>query len=132
MKHSAKTANDAAQRAALRRRLRSFYQKYNQDDWDRCYLYLDPKLRSAGRVDPVRYAESLNAFRRRYGAVDLWHVRVSVYLDVKNNKHDDRPFAYVYVLWQDAQKALHVFRERWVYDRGRWYTRVVGLVASET
>ncbi len=44
------------------------------------------------------------------------------------NHADPRPFAYVYIYWQDHRHAFRLFRERWVHDGGKWYTRVVGLV----
>jgi hypothetical protein len=128
--HQLDTGKLASQRAALRRRIKGFYQKYNEADWESCYGHLDPRLRTAGKVDPVRYADSLEAFRNRYGAVDIWYLRANLYFDVKNNRQD-RPFAYVYVFWQDEKKAFHVFRERWVYHSGHWYTRVVGLVTHK-
>jgi hypothetical protein len=124
-------ASPAALRASLRRRARNFYRSYNLAKWPRCYALVDPRLRENDRVQASPHADSLAAFRRRYGDVTIWHIDVSLHTDVTNNKHDDRPFAYVYVFWQDDNKAFHVFRERWVCDSGRWYTRVAGLVAHE-
>lgn len=50
-------------------------------------------------------------------------------------RHDQqarpRPFAYVYVVWKDAAKEFHLFRDRWVKDGGQWFTRVVGLVPAK-
>src|SRR5437762_656348 len=110
--------------AALRRRIREFYRGFNKERWDRCYSQVDPKLRASSRVDAEHYASGLEAFRRQYGEVEIWHVRVNLYLEAKKNKHDGRPFAYVYVFWQDGKHTFHVFRERWVLDGGKWYTRV--------
>ena len=120
----------AAPKASLGRRIRNFYQHFNQGDWERCYQYVDPRLRTAGKVSEAHYVESLAAFKKRYGAIQIWYVRTSLHLDPSGNKHDDRPFAYAYVFWQDDHKGFHVFRERWVQASGRWYTRVAGLVAS--
>jgi hypothetical protein len=118
-----------AERASLRRRIRSLYRAYNRADWVRCYAHLDPKLRGKDKVSINDYTESLREFKVRYGVISTWYIRVSLHLDASRNKHDDRPFAYVYILWQDAHNGLHLFRERWVQDSGKWYTRVVGLVA---
>lgn len=124
-------ANANTERATLRRRINDFYRRFNREDWRECFSRVDPRLRQTGKVVESQYSSSLAAFRQSYGDVDIWHTRVNLYLDAKNNKHDERPFAYVYIFWQDAHKAFHVFRERWVLDGGRWYTRVVGLVTHQ-
>lgn len=131
IQHRRKAEKGTAERAALRRRIKGFYQKFNRGDWQGCYSRIDPRLRLERKVDESQYSDSLAAFQQGYGAIDIWHSRVNLYLDVKNNKHDERPFAYVYIFWQDASKAFHVFRERWVLDSGRWYSRVVGLVTHQ-
>jgi hypothetical protein len=118
----------ASLRTSLRRRIRSLYTRYNLGDWERCYLHLDPRLREGSRIELPQYADSLAAFKDRYGNINILYIQINLHLDVKKNKHDDRPFAYAYVIWQDASHTFHVFRERWVNDSGRWYTRVVGLV----
>ena len=81
-------------------------------------------------LDPAVYAEGLRAFKEVYETINLWQIRISLHLDARSNKHDDRPFAYVYVVWQDAAHGFHMFRERWVKDANRWYTRVAGLVPN--
>ncbi|MBL8794728.1 MAG: hypothetical protein JNM56_12545 [Planctomycetia bacterium] len=124
-------ANVNVERTALRRRIRDFYRRFNREDWSGCFARLDPRLRQAGKVEESQYRDSLATFRQAYGEVEIWHTRVNLYLDAKNNKHDARPFAYVYVFWQDAHQAFHVFRERWVLDDGKWYTRVIGLVVHQ-
>jgi hypothetical protein len=121
----------AALKAALRRRIRQLYQQYNVHAWQACYRFIDPRLRQESRIDPARYAESLADFGQRFGEIRIWHVDLSLHLEPRANKHDTRPFAFAYVFWQDGLKTFHVFRERWILDAGRWYTRVVGLVAQE-
>jgi hypothetical protein len=54
----------------------------------------------------------------------------SLHMDAHENKRDDRPFSYVYIVWRDVRSVFHMFRERCVMDGGRWYTRVVGLVPN--
>jgi hypothetical protein len=118
----------AADRAAIRRRVKRFYAWFNQEQWSRCWALLDPRLRAKAKVDAERYAASLAAFKEFYGAVHIWYLRVNLHDAAARRGRDDRPFAYVYVLWQDDRYGFHLFRERWVKDAGRWYTRVVGLV----
>jgi hypothetical protein len=125
------SASYASQRAALRKRIKRFYRTFNQKDWEQCFAHIDPRIRENSKILRAAYVASLEAFKQRYGTINIVHIRINLYLDVVNNKHDDRPFAYVYVFWQDDKKAFHVFRERWVKDAGRWYTRVVGLVTHK-
>jgi hypothetical protein len=72
----------------------------------------------------------MQAFKNVYGSVNLWLTRVSLHLDGAPKQSDKRPFAYVYVIWQDDVHNFHMFRERWIKDHGRWFTRVVGLVPN--
>ena len=69
-------------------------------------------------------------FKDAHGSVNPWHIRISLHVDASLNKHDKRPFAHVYVVWQDKSHDFHMFRERWIKDSGRWYSRVVGLVPN--
>jgi hypothetical protein len=108
------------------------YDCFNEGAWDKCFSLVDPTLRVRGRVDQSSYEESLARFRQVYGKIEPWHLRISTHLDASSNKHDKRPFAYVYLVWQDQAHGFHMFRERWVRDSGRWYTRVVGLVPNLT
>src|SRR5271166_3292237 len=94
------TRNPASQKASLRRRIKSLYQRYNLGEWQACFLHIDPKLRSEGKVDSDLYGKSLGAFKQHYGKVTIWHIKINLHLDTHNNKRDDRPFAYVYVFWQ--------------------------------
>ncbi len=126
---TARVSVKAKESAALRRRIRELYRCMNRHDWDGCFEHVDPKLRASGRFEPQVYTRSLQRFIEYYHKIDIWYVRVSLYLGENENKHDPRPFAYAYVLWQDVQKGLHLFRERWIRESGRWYTRVVGLVS---
>ena len=108
------------------------YGWFNEELWAKCFSLIDPKLREQGGVELSGYAEGLKAFKEYYGSIRPWHVRVSPHLQASSNKHDPRPFAYVYVIWQDDAHAFHMFRERWVKHSGRWFTRVVGLVPNRT
>ena len=106
------------------------YDWFNRDLWEKCFSLIDPKVREPARVELSAYAAGLRAFKEAYGVVHLWHVRISPHLDAASNKHDQRPFAYVYVIWQDDQHGFHMFKERWVKHADRWFTRVVGLVPN--
>ena len=125
-----RTLSQAALKASVRKRIRSLYRSFDLGEWERCYAFIDPVLRAASRIEPERYAESLGVFSQRYGKVNIWFIGLSLHTGTPARR-DARPFAYAYVLWQDDRKAFHLFRERWVYHVGRWYTRVVGLVAYE-
>ena len=121
-------ADEAAQRRALRRRVKQMYGWFNAARWEKCFSLIDPALRDQAKAEPVVYADGLKAFKERYGSIRPWHVRISPHFDASSNKRDLRPFAYVYTVWQDQGGRFHLFQERWVRQDGRWYTRVVGLV----
>ena len=130
MSRATKPSRDASHRETLRKRVKRMYDWLNQGEWAKCHSLLDPRLREQNKVDEQVYADSLRHFKEVYGKIEPWYVRLSLHLDASTNKHDDRPFAYVYVVWKDQAHAFHMFRERWVQDAGRWFTRVVGLVPN--
>jgi hypothetical protein len=103
---------------------------FNQGHLERCFSLIDPVLRERGRVELPIYMEGLQAFKEAYGAIHPWYVRIRLYLDGSANKPDPRPFAYVYVVWQDDGHRFHMFQERWVRDGDHWFTHVVGLVPN--
>jgi hypothetical protein len=106
------------------------YDWLNRSQWEKCFSLTDPQLRGQSKIVSRDYADGLQAFKDAYGSVNPWYVRISLHLDASANRHDKRPFAYVYVVWQDAEHSFHMFRERWVKDSDRWYTRVAGLVPN--
>jgi hypothetical protein len=122
---------EATERTALRRRVKQFYARLNNADWNGCFSLIDPQLTRQGKVDLDSYSASLRAFIDSFGSVKLWWTRLSLHLDATPNQRDNRPFAYVYVIWQDDAHGFHMFRERWIKDNGRWFTRVVGLVPNK-
>jgi hypothetical protein len=124
------TQREATERAALRRRVVGFYCRFNAADWRGCHALIDPQLIQQGKIDFETYAKLMQAFKDAYGSVKLWHTRLSLHLDATPKQRDQRPFAYVYIVWQDDAHGFHMFRERWVKDHGRWFTRVVGLVPN--
>ena len=124
------TRSEASQREALRRRVKQMYDCFNRELWVKCMSLVDPRLKDQSAVKPSVYAKQLEGFKKVYGSIRPWHIRVSLHLGTSSNKNDPRPFAYVYVVWQDASHGFHMFKERWIKDSGRWYTRVAGLVAN--
>jgi hypothetical protein len=118
----------AIDRAALRRRVKLLYDQLNQGQWQKCFALIDPRLMP--KVEPASYVARLTAFKKAYGRVHPWHMRISLHADGSSNKRDPRPFAYVYLIWQDDAREFHMFRERWVKDGERWFTRVVGIVPN--
>jgi hypothetical protein len=126
------TVSAATERAALRGRVKQFYQRFNKADWDACYALIDPLLTRQGKIDPNVYAKLMKAFKDAYGSINLWMTRLSLHLEAAPRQRDRRSFAYVYVIWQDDTHGFHMFRERWIKDNGRWFTRVVGLVPNQT
>jgi hypothetical protein len=122
------SGREASERQALRRKLKQMYDWFNRGAWEKCFSLLDPKLKKQSKLQLPLYSERMLAFKQVYGSINPWHIRLSKHLDGSSNKHDNRPFAYVYVVWQDQAHGFHMFRERWVKESGRWFTRVMGLV----
>src|SRR5208282_4563868 len=105
---------DVIEREKLRKRVTQFYLRFNKADWEGCYALIDPQLTQNGKVKPATYSGSMQAFKDTYGSVKRWLTRLSLHLDPTPKQRDKRPFAYVYVIWQDEGQGFHVFRERWI------------------
>jgi hypothetical protein len=112
---------------SLYQRIRYFYHYLNGNDWEACFHRLDPKLRD-GKIEHDVYVQSLTDFFDKYGPIKTESMKFQLYLKVKKNLYDDRPFAYGEVHWQDRKGRTHVFRERWVKTDDKWCTRMAGLV----
>ena len=121
-------STDDGLNASLRRAIRNFYDSYRQEKWTLCFNRIDPQLREAAKVDFDSYRDSLQTFWLAYGDVSILAIEVS---EIHRSKHDPRPFAFASIVWRDRSHEFHVFRERWVFDDKRWYTRVVGLVTHQ-
>ncbi len=121
---------ERAERQALRRRVQQFYRRFNKAAWDDCHQLIDPELTGRGKVESATYADLMQAFKEVYGSVRPRWTDVSLHLDATTKQRDKRPFAFVYILWQDEAHDFHMFRERWVQEDGQWYTRVAGLVPN--
>ena len=120
----------ATERKALRRRVAQFYEDFNQSRWDKCFLSVVPTLRENAKVTSGPYATGLRTFQDLYGSIRPWHLQISLHLDGASKQNDARPFAFVYIVWQDQANEFHMFRERWVRMDDRWYSRVAGLVPN--
>jgi hypothetical protein len=107
------------------------YEWFNQGAWAKCFALIDPRLREQGRVEQQVHAGSLRRFKEVYGKIEPWYIRLSLHFEAPDHKYGERPFANVYVVWRDEAHAFHMFREQWVQDSGRWFTRVAGLVPNE-
>lgn len=121
---------DIALRQSLRQRVKQFYCRFNKGAWQDCYALIDPELTGQGKVSLDTYSKLMQSFKNVYGTVKPWQTRLSLHLAAAPKQHDKRPFAYVYLIWQDEAHGFHMFRERWIHDRGQWFTRVVGLVPN--
>jgi hypothetical protein len=131
MKRTASTKRDTTERQSLRKRVKQFYRRFNQARWEDCYALIDPQLTQPGKVKLHTYAELMQAFKDVYGSVKPRWTRLNLHLEGAPKQGDKRPFAYVYVVWQDNAHGFHLFRERWIKDRDDWFTRVAGLVPNK-
>ncbi|MEX2306771.1 MAG: hypothetical protein WD738_04225 [Pirellulales bacterium] len=121
---------DLTERQALRRRVQQFCRRFNKGAWEECYALIDPQLTGRGKVNLDTYSELMQSFKNVYGSVKPRWTDLSLHLEAMPKQRDKRPFAYVYVLWQDEAYGFHMFRERWILDDGQWFTRVVGLIPN--
>jgi hypothetical protein len=122
-----KTKSMTLEEVGLNRRIRNFYRDFSARKWEACFDRLDPKLRDR-RVDHDDFIESLSTFFDGFGPIVVQSLELTMYLNAKNHKYDDRPFAYGLLHWQDKEGRAHILRERWVKSGEKWYTRMVGLV----
>src|SRR5213080_1106580 len=95
-----KTPRKASEREALRKRVNQMNEWFNKEAWTRWFSLLDPRLRKQKRVEKQAYVESLRLFRKIYGDLQPWYIRISLHLDETASRHDARPFAYGYIVWQ--------------------------------
>jgi hypothetical protein len=121
---------ETTERQALRRRVQRFYRLFNQGAWEGCFALIDPELTGRGKVKLDSYRELMQVFKDAYGSIKPRWTDLSLHLDATPKQSDKRPFAYVYILWQDGAHEFHMFRERWILYDGKWFTRVVGLIPN--
>jgi hypothetical protein len=115
---------------SLAGRIVNFYRFFNRQDWTRCYEYIDPNIRGKGNVGLEGYSQSMRAFFEAFGPVQQVKIlKLSVYRG-ERVKDDRRDFAYVVISWKDKTNDFHHFKERWIKDQEKWFTRVVGLVPN--
>jgi hypothetical protein len=121
--------------AALRRRIKQFYDRLNRHEFEKCWEMLDPQIRADSQAITVyQYIACLERFLAWCEAVTIRTIEpVRLNINEPNRLYNDRDFAIVQMLWEDHRGQEHVFKERWVRDRrGWWYTRSTGLVVPET
>lgn len=113
---------------SLTARVVFFYKFFNHEDWSRCFEYIDPALRTKGKFGLGDYCRTMHDFFGAYGPIEEVKIlKLSVYPGT-DAKDDQRDFAYVVISWKDKLNRFHHFKERWIKDQGKWFTRVVGLV----
>jgi hypothetical protein len=128
-KRLAKSRHDVLSLAA---RINSFYRFFNRRDWARCYEYVDPKLRSKRKSGLSDYSQTLRDFFEAHGPVEQVKIlKISIHSGI-SIKDDQRNFAYVVISWKDKSNRFHQFRERWIKDREKWFTRVIGLLPNRS
>ena len=52
-------------RLALRRRIKSFYARFNRGDWSGCHALIDPSLTGGGKVDRSIYSDQGNRWQNK-------------------------------------------------------------------
>jgi len=117
---------------SLAARIIFFYKFFNQRNWARCYEYIDPKLRAKREFGISEYSRTMRDFFEAHGPVEQVKIlKISIHSGIEAN-NDQRDFAYVVISWKDKSREFHHFRERWIKDREKWFTRVIGLVPNRS
>ena len=116
----------------LAARIKFFYGFFNRRDWARCYEYVDPKLRAKRESGLRNYSQTMRDFFGAHGPVEEVKIlKINIHSG-KSARDDRRDFAYVVISWKDKSNQFHHFRERWIKDGEKWFTRVIGLVPSRS
>ena len=94
--HPAQRSNSG--REALRKRVKQFYLRFNEEKWDECYSLIDHQLIFQKKVELASYSERMRAFKNVYRSAKPWFIRLSLHLDAAATQRDKHPFASVYVI----------------------------------
>jgi hypothetical protein len=117
---------------SLAARINFFYRFFNQRNWARCYEYVDPKLSAKTKSGLSDYSQTMRDFFEAHGPIaQVKILKISIHSGIEA-KNDQRDFAYVVISWIDKSNELYHFRERWIKDREKWFTRVIGLVPNRS
>ena len=69
MKRSVRSIQrEGSEREALRRRVKQFYLRFNEENWQDCYSLIDPRLTQQGKVELAAYSERMRTSRTCMGA----------------------------------------------------------------
>ena len=105
----------------------------NARAFEKCFLFLDPRLLvRPGAVTQYQYETTLAEFMTHVREVRVRTVCVTgLHLNEPSKLYEGRDFALGKTEWEDVTGTPHEFAERWVCERGVWYTRSSGLVLPE-
>jgi hypothetical protein len=114
---------------AVKRRIQHFYDLLNQEEFARCFVTIDPRVRvNPASVTQYQYENSLRQFLTHFGRVRIVEIQVNLHLDEPSKLYEGRDFATGRTIWEDQLGERHVFSERWVRQGRSWYTRSTGLI----
>lgn len=117
---------------SLAARINFFYRFFNLQEWARCYEYVDPKLRAKRESGLSDYSRIMREFFMAHGPVEQVKIlKISIHSGI-TAKDDQRDFAWVVISWKDKANEFHRFKERWIKDGEKWFTRVIGLMPNRT
>ena len=115
--------------AALRRRIRQFYELLNDRRFERCHQMIDPRvLLKPSAVTLFQYEQALEEFLSVVGCVTVHEISLDLHLDEPSKLYENRDFAVGRTVWLDDDEEQHTFSERWVREGRAWYTRSTGLL----
>src|SRR5688572_24165498 len=91
--------------AALVRRVQKFYELLNSEEFEKCFLMIDPALRDdPASITQLRYAASLKSFREWSGEITIREIRpLKININQPNRLYENRDFALAEVHWDDER-----------------------------
>lgn len=107
------------QETQLRKRIKEFYRSFNQQNWEKCFSFIDPEI----NLEYQHYADSLERFYEHHGPIRVLSIDLQMHLDEPNKLYGNRSFACGTTKWREG-----TIQERWVKTGGMWFTRMTGMM----
>ncbi|MBX3414621.1 MAG: hypothetical protein KF708_18180 [Pirellulales bacterium] len=118
--------------AAVERRIRRFFDLLNDEQFEKCYQMIDPRIRDrATSVTLLQYIDSAKRFREKSGRLDLLSVDVESHENEPSPLYEDRDFSIGKSVCHVRSGKTIEFQERWVREGRSWYTRATGFVTTD-
>lgn len=106
---------------AIRKRVATYFDMFNRTDWSGCRSLIDPTI----GVDPIIFRQNMVRFRDHCRSMYLISMRISL---CDSAKFEQRPLAYVHVVWEDPDGKEWKEQQLWVKNCDKWFSRSTGRI----